>query len=733
MTIAAPDRTALQTTGLGELFGHLWAYKLVIVGAGIVGMLAGIGLGLSSTPVYRAETILQLEGFNNEGMYREFSPVSPQLANAPAEHYLQNQVKLLRSETLAVRVGEKLGMTMVSETGLIPLARKKLGVDSTKPADTLEQQRIRAVRAAMEVKTSLNSEVMEVYFRSPDPYKAALGANTIAEEFIELNREYRHQHVAATTEWLTRQAAELKARLEKASESLQDYAAASGLVFSGPDDHSTLAKERMRLIEESLAAARAERAQVQARYEAVRAAAPSGLPDTVVSESLRKAEGELQNLRRQLAEMKTMYTPAHQKVRSLEAQIAELERGIAEGRKEAVGRLQTEYQAAAGREQKIARVHEEQLKTLQGQADRASRYNLLKREVETTQHLYDEMLQKEKEAGMMAALQTTNVRVIDKAQTPLAPYQPNYPLNSALGLALGTMGGIVFAVARRRPDILRQPGDSADLNIPELGAIPSAKIDPARGGMRAWLPANGNTGGQLELVTWKEDRSLLSESFRATLASILFCSETRGRSRTKGSRALGQLLVVTSVEPTDGKTTVVSNLAIALAETGKRVLLIDADMRRPRIHSIFDVCNDWGLSDLLQGNGDGSRMPIESLYRPTRIQSLSVLPSGPGPAAISKLLFSSNLRNLLQRYRVHFDLVLIDTPPMTPYSDARVIGRQSDGVVMVVRANRTCRESLKTVCARLMQDGIPVLGTVLNDWSLDAESHRAYTHYYKNS
>jgi len=732
MSISAPPRIQTESTGLGELTGHLWQNKLLIGGAAVLGLAVGAVAALYSTPVYRAQTILQLEGFSNEGLYRELTPVSPQLPNAPPEHYLQNQVKLLRSDTLALRVGEKLGIKPVEQSGGLGiglLIGKKLGAVDATP----EQQRIRAVQRAMDVKTSVNSEVMEVYFRSTDAVKAATGANTIVEEFIELNKEYRHQHVTATTEWLTRQAAELKARLEKTSQALQDYAAASGLVFSGPDDHSTLAKERMRLIEGSLAAAAADRAQVQARYEAVKAATPSVLPDALVSEGLRRAEGELQGLRRQLAEMKTLYTPEHQKVRSLEAQIAELERGIGEGRKDAVGRLHTEYQAAAGREQRIARVHEEQLRTLQGQADRGARYNLLKREVETTQRLYDEMQQKEKEAGMMAALRTTNVRVIDKAQTPLKPYEPNLPLNSALGFALGTVGGIVVAVARRRPDVVRQPGDTAELNIPELGAIPSAKADFERGGVRSWLPAHAGNGGQLELVTWKEDRSLLSESFRATLASILFCSESRNRSRIKGTRAVGQLLVVTSVQPTDGKTTVVSNLAIALAETNRKVLLIDADMRRPRIHSIFDVCNDWGLSDLLQGNDNGSEMPIESMYRPTRIPNLWILPSGPGTAAISKLLYSSQLKKVLVRYRSCFDLILIDTPPMKPYSDARVIGRHTDGVVVVVRANRTCRESLKTVCARLMQDGIPVLGTVLNDWTLDSDSHRAYSHYYKNS
>jgi receptor protein-tyrosine kinase len=182
----------------------------------------------------------------------------------------------------------------------------------------------------------------------------------------------------------------------------------------------------------------------------------------------------------------------------------------------------------------------------------------------------------------------------------------------------------------------------------------------------------------------------------------------------------------------EGKTTVLANLGIALAETRRRVLLIDADLRRPRLHRVFDICNDWGLTDMLQNPEFAGTAPLTSVTRATGVSNLWVMPSGPGAAAIPELLYSANLKALLKRARQEFDFVLIDSPPMLLYADGRVLGRMSDGIVMVVRANRVSREELRGACQRFLQDGIPVLGMVLNDWRMDRSQHSAYRDHYKH-
>jgi capsular exopolysaccharide synthesis family protein len=692
---------------LDAVAGALVRRKRLLAAAALLGVAAGIGFSMLLRPVYRARTSLQLEGFN-DAFLRDVAPVSPTLVNATAEQYLQNQVKLLQSETLAKRVADRLGATV--------------------PGD--EERRIRTVGKAITVRTSLQSQVIELFYDAPDAVGAQNGANIAAQEFIALNREARDKLVQDTTEWLTRETAGLKQKLEQASRALQEYARASGLVFAG--GQSTLAEDRIRQTQQALAAAEMDRAAKQARYEAAAASSTEGLPDVLATAPLRQYQAQREDLRRQLADLQTVFTPAHYKVRRVQAQLAELEQSIAKERKEILGRLATEYAAAAGLERLLRNAHGEQLKEVELQAEKGREYAVRKHEVDSTQALYDFMLQKVKEAGAASALRASNVRVIDPARRPSRPYSPNLPLNAAIGLVFGLCGGLGLVFARERTDRVKQPGDALLINVPELGAIPSARDDRGLGYGRLALLPKRRAADDLALVTWDEESSLLSESFRATLASILFSSNLAAPRATQGGRFQGRVLVVTSSQAMEGKTTVLTNLGIALAETNRRVLLVDADLRRPSLHRVFDICNDWGLTDLIQSADSAAAVGIESVARPTRVPNLWLMPSGPGADAIPRLLYSLNFKGLLKRLRADFDLILIDTPPMMLYSDMRVIGRISDGVVMVVRANRTSRDELRSACRRLEQDGIPLLGTVLNDWRIDHARRHGYGDYYRH-
>jgi receptor protein-tyrosine kinase len=246
------------------------------------------------------------------------------------------------------------------------------------------------------------------------------------------------------------------------------------------------------------------------------------------------------------------------------------------------------------------------------------------------------------------------------------------------------------------------------------------------------LPA----GASASLSTWEDDYPLLlKESFRAVLTSILFSSSAGPRLPGEAGRGPGLTLVVTSVDMEEGKTTIVTNLGIASAERKQKVLLIDADLRRPRLHEQLNLPNHHGLTDLLK-NCDSSTTAEdyswESFVQPTQIRNLSVLTSGQVDAASEALLYAADLSALLQRLAHEFDLIFIDTPPMRMYSDARILGRLSDGVVMVVRAKMRRREDLTTAYQRLTADRTRVLGTILNDWQIDPSHARAYSHYYSH-
>ena len=722
-----------DSLGLNELTASLWRRKAQIAGAAIVGLVIGLVISHLMTPIYRARASLQIEGFSNDQFMRGVSPVSF-LPNSTPENYVQNEVKLLESETLAKRVADKLGDSAEDQLRGVAkaLAYLRNHVSFLRPPRmTVEQRRVKNVQKALSVRTSLQSQVIELFYDAPDPQLATRGANSAVSELISLNREAGWQLAQGTTDWLNQQVADLKATLENSNRQLEDFARSSGLVFAGKQ--GTLAEDRMRQVQDALAKAEAERAAKQSRYEAALASSGNVMSDAVATGPLRQYETDLQSLRRELAQLQTLYTPTNYRVEKVKAQIAETEKSIENEHKEIVSRLSTEYKAAAGLERLLSAAHARQLKTVEQQMGEERRYDVKKGEIDATQRLYESMLQKVKEAGAASALRTTNVRLIDSASVPSVPYSPNAPLNMAIGFAMGALGGIGFVLVQEGSSKVRRPGESNLPDVPELGVIPSARDAWALEDPGPKLIGLKHGFGELAVVTRNCDTSVLAESFRAALTSILFGAAFNRGPGAKQSG--GRVVVVTSIDVLEGKTTTLTNLGIAAAESKRRVLLIDADLRRPRVHALVNLPNRWGLADMLQ-RGDFAHSvretPLKDLTRRTGIPNLWVLPAGPIHASTVSFLYSSDLRILLQRFREEFDLILIDTPPMMLYADARVLGRVSDGVVLVVRANTKSREELKAAHLKLVQDQIPVLGTILNDWKMDPSQTRAYGRYYNH-
>jgi polysaccharide biosynthesis transport protein len=505
---------------------------------------------------------------------------------------------------------------------------------------------------------------------------------------------------------------------------LQDFAARSGLILAGKEN--TPAQDRMRQLQEALTRAEADRAAKQARYEAATANQGEVMPEALVSGPLLQYQTELQTMRRQLAELKTIYTPDNYRVIRLGAQIAETEAAIQKVREEVLDRIKNDYLAAASLERMLSISVTRQSAEVVRQTEGDLRYNVLKNELDTTQKLYDSVLERAKEAGAVSSLRMTNIRVIDPATPPPLPYSPNLPLNMAIGLGLGTVGGAGLVLLGARSGKVKQPGDLASMQVPELGVVPSASRELAIAVRNSVAPDTGRG---------VSDSSLLRESFRAVLTSILFSTRLDRSPNRRSVRPHSRSLVVTSLDMMEGKTTIVSHLGIASAQQKRGVLLIDADLRRPRLHQRFNLPNRAGLTNLLQAPEPFELLnnpSPEAFVQPTHIPHLWVLPSGPTEAAAADLLYSSHLDALLRYFEERFDLILIDAPPMSLYSDARILGRAADGVVMVVRANTKSREELRAAYQKLLQDQIHVVGTILNDWRIDRGQARGYARYYNH-
>jgi len=733
-TAAAPPRLAApyyasyqpeppldpEAPGLLEYWYLLCRHKGLLLLFAFLGALAAVLVTLPMTPVYQAKLTLEIQSLNENFMGMQNVSPTTESSGWNSEQDIQTQVKILQSASLLEAVTKKLekdNKPLVVDESRISAWRKALGL-APAPSPDARSSAIEAASEALKVRAQPNTRLIDITVDSISPQVAAEFANALASEFIEQSLDARWKTAQHTGEWLSRQLDDMKIRLEKSEEALQNYARSAGLLFT--DEKDNVADERLKQIQQELSAAQAERVSRQSRYELAVSADADTLGEVLDSALLKDYQVRLADARRELAELSSSLTPAHPKVKKAEAQVATLESAASRERSNIVSRIKNDYESALRRERLLAASYDAHARLVTDQADKVTHYNILKREVDTNRQLYDSMLQRVKEAGLASALRASNIRIVDPAEIPERPYKPRLPLNAALGLFLGGFLGVAFIVFRDRADrTVREPGDTtAFLGLPEIGVIPSAGASMPRS-RRLLGPAAA--ADDLELVAWQRKPSAMSESFRAALTSILMMGSNGSRPR---------VLVLSSPAPQEGKTTVCTNLGISLAAVHRRVLLIDADLRRPRLHQIFDLDNDHGLSQIL-ASPDPIDGPLNAAVLQTHIPNLSVITSGSTDDADPSLLYSGRLPELIAAARAEYDMVLIDTPPMLAMADARIIARHADGVVLVARTGHTTRDALEQAAARLAEDGARVLGAILNDWNPKKSGHYGYYGYYK--
>jgi polysaccharide biosynthesis transport protein len=696
-----------------------------------LGLLASLLLTLPQTPIYQARASIEIQNLNQNFLnMRNISPTTDNMDQDALGSDLQTQAKILQSESLLDRVGAKLDLNKKlfpeQGSGRLSAWRKALGLPDRKQASTREK--IRALFANnLKITTVANTRLVEIRYDSTDPLFAADFVNTLTGEFVQQNLESHWKTSQQTGEWLTRQMQDVRIKLEKSDDELQSYAQASGLLFTSEKDN--VAEEKLRQIQEELSKAQADRVASQSKYELASTASPASLPEVLDDATLKEYQIKLTDLRRQLAEISSSLTAANPAVKKVQAQVTSLELALAQERSNIIQRTQNEFESARRRERLLDANYASQARLMSEQAAKVTHYNILKREVDTNRQLYDSMLQNVQEAGMTSALGASNIRVVDSAEPPTHPYKPSVIWNAALGLFAGAFFGVTLVVVQEHSDrSIQGPGDSSlCLDVPELGTIPSAKAAQSRlfpygrngKDLERKSLGNGKTA-QVELITSSEMPSLLADAFRATITSILFSGENGDRPR---------VIVITSANPGEGKTTVSSNLALALAEIDQvllrqSVLLIDGDLRRPRLHEIFGVPNRWGLTDLLEGKTPPSG--CEGMVFKTGFRNMCLLPAGSSTVNILALLHSPRALQFMNRMREQFHTVIIDTPPMLNMPDARVLGRLADGVILVVRSGETMRDAAVAAKRRLTEDGARVLGTVLNQWDPREMSEYGY-------
>jgi polysaccharide biosynthesis transport protein len=711
------EPSAADSIGLDELFSKLWCSKAILLAGALLGMAGMLAVSLLLRPVYRARTSIRLEELN------ERFPNLPEMLSShratAGEIDLQNELKIFESDSLAKHVAGRLGINPVFTPSPIwtkpPFENLRAPFLANRLKPTREDLQIGAVQRALSIRPSLKSNVIDIFFDSTDPSFAAKGADAVVAEYIAMNHEGRMQITKDDTEWLAAQISDLKQKLDQGNEQLQAFARASGLLYAA--NQSLLSEEKVRDVQEELSKAQAARAATESSYEAAVSHSPEALPVNADNGLLRDYEGKLAAVQQELTQLRSLYTPAHYKVVEAEARAAQVQSTINAERQRIIARMRAQFDAAKRLEDSLKAAYSANTRELTQQTAAAFRYNVMKRDLDSTELLYNSLLQKAKEAGVTSAMRATSVRVIDPARPPSTPYSPNLPLNGSIGFSAGLMLAAGIVLIRKRDVYSSVDAGRHEVPVRELGKIPFARAAAGR----RWPPrlfAGEAERVGVELVTWYDQPSVLTEAFRSAIASIVLSPAFGRRNHL--------LLTVTSAQPREGKTTAVSNLGIALAETHGRVLLIDADLRRPRIHSIFGQCNDSGLSTVLAGSEPIAALDFGRLARKTDVPGLFTLPSGPGAPSITPLLYSARMSAFLTRARKEFDYVLIDTPPASLFSDARILGRHSDGVIVVIHAAKAMRSELNMACVNFVKDGTPIVGSIVNH---AAEYKNGYDNY----
>ncbi len=675
---------------------------------GTLGLLIGLLISYFETPLYMARASVEIQGLNGDYFnLKSFDPTTAFQDFSP-EGQILTQAKIIESDAVVERVVKELNLRYAKE----PAHAKAMG------------EALDSAVLSLQVRLIPDTHILELLCSSPNGQVAADFANALASEYIDQNLEARIRVTEQTEASLRAQLSDVKAKLQQAEQGLLSYAQRSNLMFTG-EAQTNVAEDKLRLAQEALSQAESERAAKQSQYESAATVPPELLPSMMDDVSSRDNETKLADLRGELAEAATYMAFTNPKIVRLNAQIKELETTIRNQGLRLSQKITNDYEAVRLRENLLRSNYDAQSKLVAEQAQKTIQYTILKRETETNRALYDSLLQKVKDAAVAKAMRASNVRQVDRAKTPTIPYRPRFLRNALMGLAAGMFMGIAFITIRARADFnIRSPGETAvRLGVPELGVIPAAELCGT--GTRLLVGAEGGNVHSMALANG-HDHSLnfagnghstvFAESFRATLASLLFSD------RNEDHRGI----VVTSAGPGEGKSTIISYLGLAMAETDRRVLLIDGDLRHPQLHKMFGIPNLTGLAEWLR-SGDFSHEAVEDrVFRVTPVSGLYVLPAGSVNTNISNLLHSVRLPKLLHRLREEFDSVLIDSPPMLQVPDARVLGRATGAVVLVIRAGQTSRDTALAARQRLAEDGTPVIGTILNGWDLKGASGAAY-------
>jgi succinoglycan biosynthesis transport protein ExoP len=714
-------------THLLDRLNAIYKYRYIVVTVFLLVMIGALIRTYTTTPMYRATTSVLIEDERAAAVAGFNSSASTEYIADP-EPYYQTQLRILTGRELASKAVKRLKLETVPEfngqgpqrTGLASIlqtmkrqaqnaVRAVTGADPL-PAETASTrptpaQLVNNFLGAVVAEPVRGSRLYNVSVHSSNPQFAARAADTLVEEYVQQNRELRTETITKSLKFLEDEIAKQAKKVEDAERAMAQYRETQNALSL--EDRQNTVVASLNQVNDQYTRTRTERIQKEAAFNQVKSLPPSTLPDSPVivnNPTVQRLRTELANLERERTQLNERYLPKHEKVIENASRIAETSKQYQQALVSTVQSMKSDYETALAQERQLAAAVEQARNAATDLGRKSVGYTVLDREAQSARQTYEHLLQRQNEMQIISSSGGNNVRLMDRAVVPGAPYTPDVRRNLLLGALAGALLalGLVLAIDYL-DDTVKTPEDiTRRLKLPFLGLVPAVK----------------STSHPL---LSQEVPHEFGEAFRALRTSLVFSSGSEGT----------RVIALTSAQPLEGKTTTACNMAIALAYGGSRVLLIDADMRRPSVSRTLGIENTVGLSHLLTGQAT-ARQTI----RRTDVQNLWVMTAGLTPPNPSELLASDRMKTLIANVQNGpFDWVLIDTPPVLAVTDAVIIAPWVSGVVVVIGSEMTQRRLAERAIETLMTSRPHVLGAVLNRVDIVRNKYyysRYYGYKYKN-
>lgn len=706
----------------------LLKYRLIIGAGTILGAVLALIYGFTATPLYTAQSKIRISTYEPVLAATKIEDMLE--AKSKEANYLETQIEEIKSYSLADKVLADPQIKEAFERRREPgfFARFLGGGKEARSApenDGVSTYQasvddIRSYLSGIEVRPIRRTSLVVIQATSDDPVLAALIAGRHSVAYQDWVRTSRMSQQARGLKFLRGQADELREKVADLEREMADYAEANSIIAVNKDENITA--QKLALVSRQLTEATARRIEAENIYkESLNAleTASAGFDDV----STQTMRSELAKLDAEYGQLRAKFTDSYPRVAQLKAQIAELRRAIEGQRRQIVAGLKAKSIAAAEEEKSLQEELEQQKSRAFELSKKQVEFNVLNRELTSSRDLLENVLKQIKETSLAVESNASNISIVDSPTVPLYPSFPRKKLILLLGVLLGLGAGVGVAFLLNYLDnTIRTPEDvAAVLQLPSLGVVPSFEsVPPPPGGgappssSRELVPHAA--GSELPIVFLHSPKSLAAEAYRTIRTGILL-SQAGEPPRT---------ILVTSAQSSEGKTTSTVNLAVSLASSGGRVVLIDADLRRPAIGRHFNMRSGGpGLVDVLTGQRTFDEVALKDI-----VPGVAYVPSGPIPPNPAELLGSVTMAGLIDQLAALYDYVLIDSPPILPVTDSVILSRYVDGVVLVLKGASTPRRVVNDARKRLQSVGARVLGVVLNNVDVSSGDYYYYNRYY---